>query len=511
MQYESIKLSCLTYEDVFEIVKACGKETKNFHWSIDENFLIEESKNKPKRRKIDNETKIVELLNKMPMLERFTFDTDRIEDDDFKFDEVDMKNGLNLPNLKALHILVWNFENLSTIFGFFNKVLRTNSITEYSHEIADVEEELSRKTEKIMREFFTRQKSIKNVSMTRSDHMLFADILELEKFEFGDLEWLTDDFSEISDLLRKQPKLKAFKFNGPELVDFIDALGELKHLEVVELHTSEWDENLQKLKNFKNLKEFWLDGGEPNFFFNLLQEKHENLQKLSFDKQSNCRTCIGCGETLENVPNLTFLRVFMNQKLNTFAKFLPKLEELYLNFGRNFSKIIEFDTGIVNKSLKKLDLRFYENLLDNVEEILEIFQIFPNLEELKIESVFVPKNESKSRDLIDRKFFEKLSKVKSLKTLEISAFNLTNLRDDLPQIAQELNKFSKDLEHFQIKFFIEVPKDEKLLQEWIEKEEEGKNYPFKAFVEIIKGFEIEMELSTSGNTYLYYFTILSVE
>lgn len=192
-----------------------------------------------------------------------------------------------------------------------------------------------------------------------------------------------------------------------------------------------------------------------NVYQNLINFKHFNLTKLTMPPYSKFQIV---PDILENLPNLTYLDVGLtNLKFNTFAKLLPKLEELHLEFNDErlrTKKVSDFcfcepDTEIENFSLKKINIKV--QWIQRIEEVWEILKICPNLEEIKLFDDVCFSMDAK--EFFDEKIFEKFEKVQKLKSLTLSTIHLTNFSNFFASLSQNLKKLSRKLETIEVKFF----------------------------------------------------------
>lgn len=465
-QYESIEISSVSFENVKAVLEACGNEAKEFKWEPHADFFHE--------LVIVKTSEIVELLSMLPKLESFTLNLLKWG---FQVKLCEVKS-VKLK-LKALHLLAYDAQNLSKLYKFFSRTLYESSIVEHSiiYFPNNGKERAEFDLKFRLRKFFAQQNSIKTF-MTN-----YLEILESAKDLVLDGLELLDQFNwwnlQIVELLRSQSKLKTFKFEG-EKCEFMNEIGELSELETLSLKAQ--FNGCTKFKNLKNLKDIHLTGDASNFFKYFENEKRQSLRRMRVDMRIE-----GSSEMLENLSNLTHVKLNFNQKLNTRAKFLPKLEELQLTFEAINFKFIELDTGIVNESLKKLEINFRNfNFNENIEEVLEIFEIFPNIEDLKL-LIHKSKFEkiSNSRALVEENFFERLGEVESLKTLELLGISLVNFTNDFAEIAAGLKKL-RSRKHVRVRF------ESTPYWEVVEEEERRKDFTYQPLIEMLKDdFEIE--------------------
>lgn len=153
-------------------------------------------------------------------------------------------------------------------------------------------------------------------------------------------------------------------------------------------------------------------------------------------------------------PNLKILTTSTTQKTDAFAKFLPKLENLSINYSNleNF-KFCELDSEFVHENLNTLHILSLDgNFCAIFEEFLKIFKIFPNLEFFSF--IFVSfKSHSEYNFKIDKNFFIELNKAAKIKHLLIDGIPLRHSLNDFEFIASELIELSKKIYFFWIGFF----------------------------------------------------------
>lgn len=173
--------------------------------------------------------------------------------------------------------------------------------------------------------------------------------------------------------------------------------------------------------------------------FSFLKEfrylKCESLENLEFFSNNSA----GCTPTFledisKNLPNLKNLDINTLTKVNFFAKYFTNLERLSLSYCEfcDETSFIEIDTGIVHERLKDLKLRFPHSI---PQEILEVFEIFPNLEYFELD-------ENTEWIIIDKKFVYTILKQKKLKFLILNFAALPNCMEfieDFKTIADKLD------------------------------------------------------------------------
>lgn len=378
---------------------------------------------------------LVEILNFLPNLIELELDIDK----EIILDESEKK--IECESLESLKI--FKSEKCESITKFLANYLKENSIKNLTFDHFEIQ--------KIYFGFFESQKSIKFLKTPRLENFHSLKFLKLEEI-FLNENFKFEDFKIISESQKSLKILKSVTHQSCN-EEIWSEICKISSLEILSFNVREVKSG-EKLENLKNLKELKIHFATFNrtFLNNFVNLNLNSLEKLEFHTHMEIP-----GEIWENFnknfPNLKFLMVNATQKLNFYAKFLPNLKELWINYGdTNLTQIIEFDLKFSNFNLKKLKINFMlcqkpSNL--TFEYLNEIFKIFPNLRDLEINCFY------SNRDIanvfnVNKNFFTKINKIKNLKILKLSNLSLKNCNEDFDEIANEIKKITnKNLEfHF---------------------------------------------------------------
>lgn len=413
-------------------------------------------------------SELIELLNLMPRLEFFGYNSYEIKVEETSkcknSKRIKLSDELKLPKLQSIHAIP-----SSSVLEFFTNFLPPNSIVEFS-----CNKWCSNTTLNDLRKFFKTQKSIKRIETDREEVYKALDVLKVEEIV---VQYNVDKIQ-----LKNLPALKSIKFGTLCNMKTFKEICKLQNLESLHINgnndsyeLSDLDfkllVNLKKLKKLKNLRE-----GFKNF--NLNQNIKWNSTSFEFMQELIIPwNKIDTTEVLECFPNLKSLRVQTSLKLNSFAKFMPKLERLRVFYRKTEDddadydddsdfeyerriEVFEVETGIVHENLKDLIIEMNEvaDFWEYGEEFLELNEVFPNLElfMLKVEQtglfdrttdIIIPEDK-----MLALNFFEMFNKLKNLKNLFIRSIPLHFFVSTFEEIAEELKKLARKLQKVKVKF-----------------------------------------------------------
>lgn len=410
------------------VLKTCSEAVTKFEWICDEREAL-------------GSLDVLQVLKSMPNLSFLKIETP----DSFKIDE-NHENAEGLENIKKLNLKSLQVDfTFETNLKFFLLFLNENSLIDCKIFISERREVDREAIKELFCKFFLAQKSLKNLQL-HADPEFFEDAVKT--LDLNELIIHSEKPDRFMNIIKNQPQLKKLSIQRDpisfELLEEISKLSLLESLEVIiEDLGSDPVEFWKFFGNFKNLKEFRINpviGPEEIFnipFFNNMRfAKIDSLKKLKIPGYLPAEFF---HEISANFPNLKELEVrITGPKLNLLAKYFPKLEKLSV-VGGNISELTELDTGIVGKNLKDLKLEILSPKECDVEcfqKFVETFKIFPNLEHLNVCQL------SWSDLFKNHKIlFEKILKLKKLKSLEISRIPIQNcleIVDELKILASKL-------------------------------------------------------------------------
>lgn len=368
--FQSLLISNKNFEETMKILEIRGEKIQNFTWTQQENL---------------NSSDLIKILNFLPNLEEFYFNfNNKIYFNDEileKSREILKFTEEKIKNLKLRKIFISTNEIFS-ISKFFALFLPKNSIFDLTFNI------FSDKPRKICENFFKTQKMIKKLKISFFENFESLKFLELEELILLE-KFELENFKKV---LETQKNLKILKMKSFEINDekFFEEIFKLSKLEILKIKFKSF-KNVENMINLKNLKKIYFEGNfDLKFIEKFSNLKLKFLEKLillnsheTFDFPSEIFSNFN-----ENFPNLKTLKLKSKQKLNSFAKFLPNLEKLFVDYENlKFLEIQEFDTEISSHKIKSLEINL--NFIDEEfcsENLTNIFEIFPNLESFKVKN-----------------------------------------------------------------------------------------------------------------------------
>lgn len=431
-QFSSIRVKGVSIKELYSFIMTCGRNAKEFHLYLKEDIAT-----------LD----LLEVLNLMPKLEQLVVYANGMKICESFFvtklllwtaqqHEIE-RNGLKLPKLVSLS------SDDPSAFKFFEKFLPKNQIVELS-----VGKDLkSSKGVQAVRELcLSQKKSIKKLSVyeTKLVHVLqFLTIEELDNYA-----------TMIEDDVQVHPQVKSLKLKSCNAKTF-ELICQLPNLQVLVFHQllERLDfnliPNLVKLKNSDFICETFLNfdlGGNLQWIskrFELLEELNLKGNKIALD------------EVLESFPNLKVLRVGTSLKLNSFAKFLPKLKELTVRYETERDiEIYELTIPSVHHNLKSLTIfGNLKNFWKWAPNLSELYHLFPNLEEFfLIIGQFNSVADCAFRFPDAKSFFKNFGKFEKLKSLDICHIPISRCERQFEEIAHELVMLAMKLESSELSF-----------------------------------------------------------
>lgn len=435
---EKISVVDQKIENIHRVIKVYGKNVTTFHWENSGTYKI-------------SFKELISTLNMMKSLKQLNLSM-WIEIDDFR-DVAELK-------LKHLSSLELEFCSKEFVELFMLKILPKNTLEtlklKHLRSFGD------------FKEIFVSQNSIKNLILT-GVYFGFEDALKslkLEKFIN-----ITDDFDKQLPNVRKflhsifasQLDLKhvelADKFSSNNQViddEVFEKISQLSSLETLSLSLDGITQigGLQNLKNLKDLQLRLSIRKSLDVFRQFTEIKLNSLEELTlsinYDLPSEIYITFA-----ENFPNLKALRIscLTHHKINMFVKFFKNLESLEIKFGENYAKanavvvdfneIFEADTGIFHYNLKKIDFNFEETKKINFNDFLEMLEMFPNLESLKVKSKFS----------FNAELLRKLTKnLKKIETLILESFKIKTVGDLCQENLKALSELTEKLKFVDLTF-----------------------------------------------------------
>lgn len=388
---------------------------------------------------------IVELLNLLPNLEYLQFTS---WNKTFVGDAPE--NGVNLPNLKIVEIT----ECGNFILQFLATTLPDNTVESFKEErVQDCDANFSA--------FIAKQQAIKSLDISGMNFKTFEPLqsLQLKKFravihkseenhatqvEF--LKSVLASQSSLTSLDLLDDSAYSHSFVNDAIFAEISKLVNLETL-IISVDGISQISGFEALTKLKNVHLKTNRDSALGVLKELAAIGHDSIERLTL----NLWTFEIPAETYEafgaNFKNLKSLKITLGtrHKVNFFARALPNVEELSIKFGEanhpvEFQEAFESGTGIVNSSLKSLDLNFWGSEMIDSTGFFEMLSMFPNVEKVKISSKFPFCGD----------FFSQLAeKLNSIKVLKLSQVEIRNnetfpaaTSDSLKTLAGKL-KFTK--------------------------------------------------------------------